>query len=104
MSIPTQNHIINGEFVSPSSGQYLDLIDPVMGQVIGKAAAGNSADVDRAVAAASEAFKSLKNTATSERANIQDSEVKALANDIIKAQKREIDEMKQMIERLEKEK
>ncbi|AYN69126.1 DUF305 domain-containing protein [Euzebyella marina] len=41
---------------------------------------------------------------TSERANIQDSEVKALANDIIKAQKREIDEMKQMIERLEKQK
>jgi aldehyde dehydrogenase (NAD+) len=70
VSIPTQNHIINGEFVSPFSGQYLDLIDPVMGQVIGKAAAGNSADVDRAVAAASEAFKSWKNTATSERANI----------------------------------
>ena len=66
MSIPTQNHIINGEFVSPSSGQYLDLIDPVMGQVIGKAAAGNSADVDRAVVAASEAFKSWKNTATSD--------------------------------------
>lgn len=68
MSIPTQNHIINGESLSPSSGQYIDLIDPVSGQVIGKAAAGNDADVDQAVAAAAEAFKSWKNTSTSERA------------------------------------
>lgn len=38
---------------------------------------------------------------TSERANIQDPEVKKLANDIIKAQKKEIEEMKAMIKRLE---
>lgn len=38
---------------------------------------------------------------TSERADIQDPEVKQLAEDIIKAQRREIEEMKQMIERLE---
>ena len=41
---------------------------------------------------------------TSERADIQDPEVKKLANDIIKAQKKEIEEMKQMIERLQNEK
>ncbi|MGO1586026.1 DUF305 domain-containing protein [Mesonia sp.] len=41
---------------------------------------------------------------TSERADIQDPEVKKLANDIIKAQKKEIEEMKQMIKRLEAEK
>lgn len=38
---------------------------------------------------------------TSERADIKDPEVKQLAEDIIKAQKKEIEEMKQMIERLE---
>lgn len=38
---------------------------------------------------------------TSERADIKDPEVKKLANDIIKAQKREIEEMKAMIQRLE---
>lgn len=38
---------------------------------------------------------------TSERADIQDPEVKKLAEDIIKAQKKEIEEMKRMIERLE---
>lgn len=38
---------------------------------------------------------------TSERADIQDPEVKQLANDIIKAQRKEIEEMKMMIKRLE---
>jgi hypothetical protein len=37
---------------------------------------------------------------TSERANIQDPEVRKLADNIISAQKREIGEMKQMIQRL----
>ena len=41
---------------------------------------------------------------TSERADIQDPEVKKLAEDIIKAQKKEIEEMKAMIKRLEHEK
>ena len=41
---------------------------------------------------------------TSERADIKDPEVKKLADDIIKAQKKEIEEMKAMIERLENEK
>jgi FtsH-binding integral membrane protein len=41
---------------------------------------------------------------TSERADIQDPEVKKLADDIIKAQRKEIEEMKKMIKRLENEK
>lgn len=41
---------------------------------------------------------------TSERADIKDPEVKKLANDIIEAQKKEIEEMKIMINRLENEK
>ena len=41
---------------------------------------------------------------TSERADIQDPEVKQLADDIIKAQKKEIEEMKAMIARLQNDK
>tara|TARA_B100002051_G_C16609609_1_gene572441 strand:- start:345 stop:821 length:477 start_codon:yes stop_codon:yes gene_type:complete len=41
---------------------------------------------------------------TSERADIQDPEVKKLANDIIEAQRKEIGEMKEMINRLVKQK
>ncbi|MEO7265347.1 MAG: DUF305 domain-containing protein [Ferruginibacter sp.] len=39
---------------------------------------------------------------TSERANIQDPELKKLAEDIIKAQRKEIAEMEAMLDRLEK--
>ena len=41
---------------------------------------------------------------TSERADIKDPEVKKLADDIITAQKKEIEQMKLMIKRLENEK
>jgi len=41
---------------------------------------------------------------TSERADIKDPEVKKLAEEIIKAQRKEIEEMKQMIDRLQNEK
>ena len=41
---------------------------------------------------------------TSERADIKDPEVKKLADDIIEAQRKEIEEMKAMIKRLEDEK
>lgn len=41
---------------------------------------------------------------TSERADIKDAEVKKLASDIVEAQRREIDEMKKMINRLENKK
>ncbi|SHG23517.1 protein of unknown function [Flavobacterium segetis] len=41
---------------------------------------------------------------TSERADIKDPEVRKLADDIIKAQKKEIEEMKMMIKRLENDK
>ena len=50
-----------------------------------------------------ESFANLPNIAilTSERAAIEDPEVIKLANDIIEAQKKEIEEMKAMIQRLE---
>ncbi len=41
---------------------------------------------------------------TSERADINDPEAKKLAEEIIKAQRKEIDQMKSMIKRLESEK
>jgi hypothetical protein len=41
---------------------------------------------------------------TSERADIKDPEVKQLAEDIIRAQRKEIEQMKKMIKRLENEK
>ena len=58
---------INGEWVAPLSTQMLDVINPATGGVIGKIAMGNKADVDTAVAAAKEAFKTFSKTSKEER-------------------------------------
>jgi betaine-aldehyde dehydrogenase len=53
----TQGLYINGEFAEArSGGAPLDVIDPSTGEVIGRTAAGDAADVDRAVNAARAAF------------------------------------------------
>ena len=47
---------IDGEWVKPESGEYIDIINPSTGEKLGEFAAANSADVDKAVVAAREAF------------------------------------------------
>ena len=57
---------INGEWVDPVDPKSLDVINPATEEVIGKIAMGNSQDVDKAVAAAKEAFESFSKTTSSE--------------------------------------
>jgi len=49
--------LIGGRWVSASSGEEIDAINPANGQVIGRLARGNSVDIDRAVSAARQAFE-----------------------------------------------
>ena len=58
---------INGEWVDPVDPKSLDVINPATEEVIGKIAMGNSQDVDKAVAAAKEAFESFSKTTKEER-------------------------------------
>ena len=58
---------INGEWVDPVEPKSLDVINPATEEVIGKIAMGNSQDVDKAVAAAKEAFESFSQTTKEER-------------------------------------
>ena len=58
---------INGEWVDPVDSKSLDVINPATEEVIGKIAMGNSQDVDKAVAAAKEAFESFSQTTKEER-------------------------------------
>ena len=58
---------INGEWVDPVEPKSLDVINPATEEVIGKIAMGNSQDVDKAVAAAKEAFESFSKTTKEER-------------------------------------
>ncbi|HYP43979.1 MAG TPA: aminobutyraldehyde dehydrogenase [Propionibacteriaceae bacterium] len=49
-------NFINGEFVGPAEGSYTDVLDPTTGEVYATAPLSTQADVDRACAAAAEAF------------------------------------------------
>jgi betaine-aldehyde dehydrogenase len=49
-------NFIGGEFVDPAEGQTEDVINPATGEVIAQAPLSSAEDVDRAVAAAREAF------------------------------------------------
>lgn len=54
--ITYDNLYIGGEWVRPSSEAVLDVISPHTEEVIGRAPEAKEADIDRAVAAAREAF------------------------------------------------
>ncbi|MDJ0653798.1 MAG: aldehyde dehydrogenase family protein [Xanthomonadales bacterium] len=62
-----RNFYINGEWVAPADGQELEVINPATEQVIGHISLGNAADVDRAVAAARNAFDSFSRTTREQR-------------------------------------
>ncbi len=60
------NSVINGQ-AAPAGGNELELIDPSTGQVFAGAPIASATDVDRAVAAAREAFGSWRGTTPGER-------------------------------------
>jgi aldehyde dehydrogenase (NAD+) len=69
----TQQHVreqlfIGGQWVDPSGSERLDVINPSTEEPIGSIPMGTRDDVDRAVAAAREAFEVWSQTSTEERA------------------------------------
>ena len=60
-------NFINGEFVAPSSGKYIDDINPATGEILGKIANSQSEDVQNAVDAASVALKSWSSLSMEQR-------------------------------------
>ena len=58
---------INGEWVTPSTSGTCDVINPATAPPIAQIAMGGTEDVDRAVAAAREAFKTVSRTPVEER-------------------------------------
>ena len=63
---------IDGAWVDPSTSATLDVVNPATEEVIGSIAMGGQADVDRAVAAASEAFESFSQTNVDDRVKLLD--------------------------------
>ncbi|MFN3854853.1 MAG: aldehyde dehydrogenase family protein, partial [Phreatobacter sp.] len=58
---------INGEWVAPLGSKTLDVIDPSTEEAFATIALGTEADVDRAVAAARQAFRTFSQTSREER-------------------------------------
>ena len=58
---------IDGNFVTPLGDEWLDIIKPADGSVIGKARLANEQDTDRAIAAAHAAFRAFSRTSVTER-------------------------------------
>jgi betaine-aldehyde dehydrogenase len=63
----TIRNFINGEPVDSASGQTTELVNPTTGEVFAEAVVSNAEDIDRAYAAASDAFTSWSRTTPSER-------------------------------------
>ena len=61
---------INGEWVDPVNPQHLDVINPATEESIAKIAMGNSDDVNKAVAAAKNAFDSFSQTSKEDRLSL----------------------------------
>ena len=66
----TFNHFINGEAVEPANGEYVETDNPYTGEIWGQIARGTAADVDRATAAALEAFEGWKETSPTSRGKL----------------------------------
>jgi aldehyde dehydrogenase len=64
------DHFIGGKWVAPSFGEYFDNISPIDGKVFTKAARGNKEDVEKAIDAAHEAFKTWSKTSPAERSKV----------------------------------
>jgi aminomuconate-semialdehyde/2-hydroxymuconate-6-semialdehyde dehydrogenase len=64
---PQINNFINGEFIEPIGGRYLDNIEPATGKPYSQVADSDAHDVDLAVAAAEKAFRDWSNKTAAER-------------------------------------
>ena len=64
------DNYINGTWTAPSTGQYFDVVSPVDGKLLAKAAHSAKLDVEKAVDAAEKAFVTWSQTSATERSII----------------------------------
>src|SRR5437667_7806078 len=62
-------NFINGEFVEPIDGRYLDNVEPATGKPFSQVADSDAHDVDLAVTAAEKAFQDWSKKTAAERSN-----------------------------------
>ena len=70
MTAPSVKLLINGQFVESQTTQWRDVVNPATQQVLARVPFATPAEIDAAVAAAKEAFKTWKKTPIGTRARI----------------------------------
>lgn len=70
MSIPTVKLLINGEFIESKTTQWRDVVNPATQEVLARVPFATPDEINAAVAAAKEAFKTWKKTPIGARARI----------------------------------
>ena len=74
------NFYINGKWTKPDSNDLIDVINPANEEVIGQITAGTKEDIDIAVKAAAEAFKTFSTTTQDERIELLKAIIKEYEN------------------------
>ncbi|GAB3517558.1 gamma-aminobutyraldehyde dehydrogenase [Arthrobacter monumenti] len=96
----TLQNFVNGGFVSPQGTDLLDIVNPTNGEVVAQSPVSNAADVDAAMTAAAEAFKTWKRTTPTERQamllKLADA-MEANSDELVEAQHRNTGQVKEMI-------
>lgn len=64
------DHFIGGKWVAPSSGEYFDNFSPIDGKAFTRAARGNKEDINLALDAAHEAFKTWSKASAAKRSKV----------------------------------
>jgi len=65
-----QDNFIGGKFIAPVKGEYFDNISPTNGKVFARAAKSTKEDIELALDAAHEAFKTWGKTSATDRSNL----------------------------------
>ncbi|MFW2586921.1 aldehyde dehydrogenase family protein [Sagittula sp. SSi028] len=65
-----RDHFIDGQFIAPQAGAYMDSFDPATGTAFGDFAAGTAADVDAAVSSAARGLAVWRDTPPAQRCAI----------------------------------
>jgi betaine-aldehyde dehydrogenase len=98
--VQTLQNFINGEFVTPAGTGRLDIINPTNGEVVAQSPISVQADVDAAMAAAQNAFKTWKHVTPGQRQlmllKLADA-VEANSDELVEAQHRNTGQVRSLI-------
>ena len=97
---PSYGLFINGEFVTPAGTGLLDIVNPTNGEVVAQSPVSIQADVDAAMTAAKDAFKTWKHVTPGQRQlmllKLADA-IEANSDELVEAQHRNTGQVRSLI-------